>query len=262
MARLGWAEEVFYRRLMSVVDDFGRYWADHGLLRAACYPRQLNKVSDSDVGKWLTALVEAALVRVYPAQDGESYLELLDFRQQVRAKVSRFPSPASSPPSTCAADATQPQSTREASAPVFVDVDVDVKPPPPPRKRVGAADRFDEFWTAWPKNERKQDKAKCLQLWRQRTLDEIADAILADVRVKRGTEKWRDGFIEAPLVYLRGRRWEDGVEPGGGTEPPKIGAEVAAIKAHDAAVAAMTPEQHAAAAEALAKARRALKVVA
>ncbi|MFN7609878.1 MAG: hypothetical protein ACK5QX_02915, partial [bacterium] len=75
MARLGWAEEVMYRRLMSVVDDFGRYWADHGLLRAACYPRQLNKVSDSDVGKWLTVLVEAALVRVYPAQDGQRYLE-------------------------------------------------------------------------------------------------------------------------------------------------------------------------------------------
>src|SRR5690606_33624040 len=47
IAKLGWPEEVFYRRLMSVVDDFGRYYADPGLLRAACYPRQLNKVSDS-----------------------------------------------------------------------------------------------------------------------------------------------------------------------------------------------------------------------
>ena len=35
---LGWAEEVFYRRLMSVVDDFGRYYARPALLRAACYP--------------------------------------------------------------------------------------------------------------------------------------------------------------------------------------------------------------------------------
>lgn len=122
IAKLGWAEEVFYRRLHSVVDDFGRYFADVGLLRAACYPRQLNKVSDSDIGKWLTALVEAALVRVYPAQDGERYLELLDFRQQVRAKESKFPSPLS----TCAADATQPPANAHLGVSVSVSEDVGV----------------------------------------------------------------------------------------------------------------------------------------
>ena len=41
---LSWAEEVFYRRLMSVVDDFGRYYARPELLRAACYPLLLTKV--------------------------------------------------------------------------------------------------------------------------------------------------------------------------------------------------------------------------
>lgn len=103
IAKLGWPEEVFYRRLHSVVDDFGRYYADLGLLRAGCYPRQLTKVSDSDIGKWLTACVNAALVRVYPAKDGESYLEVLDFGQQVRAKKSKFPDPLI----TCVADAQQ-----------------------------------------------------------------------------------------------------------------------------------------------------------
>jgi hypothetical protein len=149
MAKLGWAEEVFYRRLMSVVDDYGRYYADAGLLRAGCYPRQLNKVSDSDVGKWLRACADAALVRVYPAKDGESYLELLDFRQQVRAKDSKFPGPApvcdapavrrdadaitgdavagtgEADASACVADATQAPSKGEASAPVFVFGDGD-----------------------------------------------------------------------------------------------------------------------------------------
>ena len=68
---LNWAEEVFYRRLHSVVDDFGRYYAAPKLLRAACYPLHIDKVSDSDIGKWLTACVTAALVRVYPAPDGK-----------------------------------------------------------------------------------------------------------------------------------------------------------------------------------------------
>jgi hypothetical protein len=91
VARLGWAEEVFYRRLMSVVDDFGRYFGDPGMLRAACYPRQLGKVSDSDVGKWLRSCVDADLVRVYQAADMESYVELIKFGQQVRAKKSKYP---------------------------------------------------------------------------------------------------------------------------------------------------------------------------
>ena len=42
-----------------------------------------------------------------------------------------------------------------------------------------------------------------------------ADAILADVRAKRDTRKWQEGFIEAPLVYLNNRRWEDGTDSGG-----------------------------------------------
>jgi hypothetical protein len=116
----GWASEVFYRRLMSVVDDYGRYYADSGLLRAACYPRQLNKVSDADIGKWLSECETAALVSVYPASDGERYLQLLDFRQQTRAAKSRFPDPSSE----CIATATQTLSRQPADAPVFGDGDV------------------------------------------------------------------------------------------------------------------------------------------
>lgn len=138
IARLGWPEEVFYRRLLSVVDDFGRYYADHGLLRAACYPRQLSKVSDPDIGKWLCACTDAALVRVYPAQDGERYLEVLDFGQQVRAKKSKFPDPLR----TCIADAKQPPADAHLGVSVFGVVSEDVgvssaaaAPAPTPAKR-------------------------------------------------------------------------------------------------------------------------------
>lgn len=83
-------------------------------------------------------------------------------------------------------------------------------PRKPPK---GGAAQFEEFWLAWPKGERKQDKAKCRDHWARHGLDAVAEAILADVRAKRGTEKWRDGFVEAPLTYLRGKRWEDGAGP-------------------------------------------------
>ncbi|NVO06461.1 MAG: hypothetical protein HXX19_11270 [Rhodoferax sp.] len=87
--------------------------------------------------------------------------------------------------------------------------------PPTPK---GVAFRFEEFWDAWPKSERKQDKVKCATKWKRDGLDRTADEILKDIAVKVGTDKWRGGFIEAPLVYLNGRRWEDGVEATGQAE--------------------------------------------
>jgi hypothetical protein len=130
---LNWAEEVFYRRLMSVVDDYGLYYATPKLLRAACYPLHIDKVSDSDIGKWLTACVEAALVRVYPASDGKRYLEVLKFGQQVRAKTSKYPAPplegvADATPmrSTCIADEQHPPSDAHLDVSVVVSVSEDV----------------------------------------------------------------------------------------------------------------------------------------
>ena len=84
--------------------------------------------------------------------------------------------------------------------------------PPTPH---GGVVRFEDFWEAWPKSERQQDKGKCAQKWRRSNLDRTADAILADIAVKRQTQKWQDGYVEAPLVYLNGKRWEDGVTPAG-----------------------------------------------
>lgn len=78
---------------MSVVDDYGRFHTSPKILRASLYPLQIDKVSDSDIGKWITGCVTAGLVRVYPASDGKRYLELLKFGQQIRSK-SKFPEPS------------------------------------------------------------------------------------------------------------------------------------------------------------------------
>lgn len=92
MASLSWPAEVCYRRLMSVVDDHGRFHGLPMLIRAACYPLQLDKVSDADIGKWLSECETAALVSVYPAADGKRYVQIEKFGQQVRSK-SKFPEP-------------------------------------------------------------------------------------------------------------------------------------------------------------------------
>lgn len=109
-----WASETFYRRLHSVVDDFGRYYANPSLLRAACYPLKLDKVSNADIGKWLSDCETAALVSTYEFE-GKRYLQLRDFRQQQRAQASKYPEapPGSITPEKlllrkCVADAHPP----------------------------------------------------------------------------------------------------------------------------------------------------------
>lgn len=134
LAKLNWAEEVLYRRLMSVVDDYGRYPADEGILLGHLYSRQLKKVSESDIGKWLDGVQAAGLVRVYRSESGEHYLELLNFGQKVRALKSKYPDPPTSA-GTCQ------QPLANASVFVFGDVSEDegdagaAAPTPKPSKK-------------------------------------------------------------------------------------------------------------------------------
>ena len=104
------------------------------------------------------------------------------------------------------------------------------KAPSKPESGAGAeaepiGGRFEEFWAAWPKSERKQDKKVCREKWERSALDAVADAILADIAGKRGTRKWTDEggkFIEAPEVYLNNRRWEDGTDGAALDQPPLL----------------------------------------
>lgn len=270
MARLGWAEEVFYRRLHSVVDDFGRYYADAGLLRAACYPRQLNKVSDSDIGKWLGACSDAALVRVYPAQDGESYLEVLDFAQQVRAKKSKFPGPMGA----CVADAQHVPATAHLDVSEGGDVGGGVSENSVPIGTDGAAAPADEgkktkspedmakaeLWQAavsvleaggCPKSQCRTFMGKLVQDYTFPTVQQaVASAVAAQPADARE-------YLKATCQRLKGERNTVPSKDNGATR-----ALLAAQAAHGEAVAKRSPEERAATAERLAKAREAVASVA
>jgi hypothetical protein len=89
---LSWPGEVFYRRLMSAVDDYGRYDARVSILRSSLYALKLDKVSDADIVKWLGECSKAGLISVYQVQ-GKDYLEILQFRQRLRAMKSQYPPP-------------------------------------------------------------------------------------------------------------------------------------------------------------------------
>lgn len=84
----------------------------------------------------------------------------------------------------------------------------------------GGEGRFPDFWSAWPTSARKQDRKKCLAKWLRCRWDAEADAIVAHVEAMKGTKQWLDGYEPAPLTYLNGERWRDGVPVAGGTAAP------------------------------------------
>lgn len=84
--------EVFFYRLLVQCDDYGRMDARPAILRAKCYPLQVDTVSQDDVRAWLAELVRADLVVTYSA-DGGAYLQMRTWErhQQIRAKRSKYP---------------------------------------------------------------------------------------------------------------------------------------------------------------------------
>lgn len=76
------------------------------------------------------------------------------------------------------------------------------------------AERFDRFWTAYP---RKENKQKALAAFLKLHPDETTlAAMLAAIERQKASDQWQeDGgrYIPHPTTWLNGRRWED--------EPPK-----------------------------------------
>ena len=83
--------ELFYRKLMGLVDDFGRYEAEPVLLRAKLYGLREERTA-AHVAKFLKEVSsgEKPLVIVYEV-NGKKYLQIQDFGQ--RARTPKFPGP-------------------------------------------------------------------------------------------------------------------------------------------------------------------------
>ncbi len=109
------AAEVFYRRLMSKVDDHGLYDARPSILRATLYPLRVDRVREADISRWMAICQKAGLIVLYET-DGKHYLKMLNTHWQTRS-APKYPVP---PASNCA------QLLTTDHLDVVVDVVVDV----------------------------------------------------------------------------------------------------------------------------------------
>jgi hypothetical protein len=128
VASLGWPEEVFYRRLHSIVDDYGRHEAGHQLLRAKCYPLQTDSVRVADIARWMAACQKSGVILVYGV-NGKQYLEVCDFGQQQRS-ASKCPAPPAPEGALLAIDSKCQQVAANEHLDVSVSVSVSETPSP------------------------------------------------------------------------------------------------------------------------------------
>lgn len=229
--------EVFYRRLQSVVDDFGRYTAHPALLRAALYPLQLDRVREASMERHLADCEKARLVRLY-VHEGKRYLELLKFRQVVRAKESKWPEPpndAEHQHSISDTDATLMRSETETESKTIPQA-----PEGRDGKRAAAEERaklnaetFAAFWAVYPN---KVCKVPAEKAWVKHGCAALAESIIQAVERAKRSRSWRkdDGqFIPHPATWLNHHRWKDeGVSEALPPDAPKpIGSMSAQIAA-------------------------------
>lgn len=207
----GWFGEVFYRRLMSKVDDYGRYTADPALLRPELFPRQLEKVREPDMSRLLAACEKAGLITLYTLS-GEVYLEMRDFRQQTRAKASKYPPPPASDDrmrSTCVADAqhvrayTETETETETDKPLSAVADAGGAYPP----------GLLRLWEHSPPKARdRSSRQQCLAEWKRQKCASIEEKVIAGMEAWKRSEKWleNDGqFIEGLHRWIKARKWDE-----------------------------------------------------
>lgn len=93
-------QEVFFYRLMVVVDDFGLIDARLPILKSKCYP--LKSIDINSIQDNLAHLVAVGLVKLYRAE-GKPYLSITNWakHQQIRAQRAKCPMPEDGAAITC-----------------------------------------------------------------------------------------------------------------------------------------------------------------
>lgn len=73
-----------------------------------------------------------------------------------------------------------------------------------------SSEGFEQFWTAYPKKQAKQEASKAFRSAKLKP--EQLQTVLQDIKRRGSSPDWqKDGgkFIPLPATYLRGKRWED-----------------------------------------------------
>ena len=204
------AVEVTYRRLISIIDDYARYFANPTLVRAAIYPLCLDQYSDEEILKHLKKCQEAGLLLLYKV-NGKLYLQVTDFKQRTRAKQSKFPPP----PGTIDPDPEMPgwHDAHPADPQPASPLPDQARSEPTALSALEQA--FHEIAAQYP-NPRKVDEACRAWLTYCRN-GEITEAMLPEIfeglQYYIDSEDVAKGFITSFDTWILNKRWKDRPAP-------------------------------------------------
>lgn len=116
---------------------------------------------------------------------------------------------STTPPVTT--DSTRTQQPQPNQPIAYTEAEAEVKKNTCAPKAAPDPEGFEEFWNTWPKTERKVARKQCAEKWKKKGLSVKTEEILAHVASMKTTKQWLDGFEPAPLTYINGERWLDGV---------------------------------------------------
>lgn len=196
-----WMAQSFYIRLLTLVDDFGRYEANINLLRSHAFP--LREDMRAPQVQKLCHELQANQLAIFYKVDGKEYLQLTNWTNAPRAEKSKFPAYDNN----CKqihADANTCKQMLPLPEPLH-------KPLPEP-----LLDGFEEFWKAYP---RKNGKGDALKIWSKlKPSKELAAKMIATLSWQKESSDWtkeNGKFIPHPSTWLNKGRWDD--EPGENT---------------------------------------------
>ena len=225
-------EEVFFYRLLVNCDDYGCMDAREKVLLAKLFP--LRAVRPSDIMKALDRLAEVGLIGLYDVE-GHPYLKVLKWADHQRVRVSKHKYPEPTEEQLAAScgnsrqvaancgelrqDAATRGNLRPESNPIQSESNPNTNPNPNPNPTRARARReldglFDQFWSAYP---RKEDKENARKAFAKLEPDaELMGTMLSAIEKQKNSAQWKENggkFIPYPASWLNGKRWQDEVKP-------------------------------------------------
>lgn len=211
LAALGDLAERTFWRIVTILDDFGRYHGSPKALFAACYPEGAKGLNMTRFNAALEELRTGDLIRFYES-DGRAYIYSPTWLkyQRCRSQESKFPEPTENkgrghlPADVCKV---------QANAPVVVVEDVVVDDQQHMRSSERASpDAFEQFWIAYPKD-RRRGKFEARQAWTKLRLTSAQVAqLMTSLEAWKRSHDWLKNagkFIPWPQKFLNRRRWEE-----------------------------------------------------
>lgn len=209
--------QSFYIRILTLVDDFGRYDARIPILHGQCFALR------SDIKAQRTAalrseLQSSNLVVIYVFEERE-YLQVTQWQERARSDKSKFPDPPTESQDS-AADGSGAQYSAASLVPRPSPSTIAITPSPARKRRAAKppleCEEFAQFWAQYPK---KAGKENAEEAWVERGCSIMLPQILFALRKCKISRDWtKEGgqFIPHPAKWLNRRGWEDELLPSNG----------------------------------------------